>query len=179
MQEYIRLISSVEANKSLTPAADDDATHGTMVIEKVKVTKPALQEVARKAALSSTCNKTCGTDSLMCILISLFMLILSEATLFFVNVITNGSLDKKAALSKHVTTWISSSAASPPSRTSTVPPPSSSSLALKPSRVESYSSPDVPIHLPAEDHMDESPEVPVAIDAKTLGFVLVSILLTT
>ncbi|KAL4078067.1 hypothetical protein J3A83DRAFT_4410332 [Scleroderma citrinum] len=94
--------------------------------------------------------------------------------------LTNTSADNKAILSKHVKNWVNivdasstqslSISASP--HTSTAPPPSSSTPATSASHVESYSTPDVPMHLPTEDHRTDSPAEPVSVDVETLSHVL-------
>ncbi|KAL4063821.1 hypothetical protein J3A83DRAFT_4192417 [Scleroderma citrinum] len=94
--------------------------------------------------------------------------------------LTNTSTDNKAILSKHVKNWVNivnassmqSSSISASPCTSTAPPSSSSTLATSASHVESYSTPDVPMHSPMEDHGTDSPAEPVSVDAEMLSHVL-------
>ncbi|KAI6104544.1 hypothetical protein EDD16DRAFT_1750002 [Pisolithus croceorrhizus] len=133
-------------SESLTPLADveDSADEGiTSRVRKEKMAKPrALREAiisTRKNASSpSTRDNNSDTASLS------NMFLLTEATLFFTNVLTTASADDKASLCKRVKTWVNivdarsarTSSVSGSLRSSTAPPPSSSTVATSTTGIE-------------------------------------------
>ncbi|KAI6128904.1 hypothetical protein EDD16DRAFT_1516004 [Pisolithus croceorrhizus] len=133
-------------SEPLTPLADveDSADEGiTSRVRKEKMAKPrALREAiisTRKNASSpSTRDNNSDTASLS------NMFLLTEATLFFTNVLTTASADDKASLCKRVKTWVNivdarsarTSSVSGSLRSSTAPPPSSSTVATSTTGIE-------------------------------------------
>ncbi|KIO09198.1 hypothetical protein M404DRAFT_22387 [Pisolithus tinctorius Marx 270] len=138
-------------NEPLTPLADME-DNAEPVVMKGKGTKAAKAKSLCEAIIStrnkvsppSTCdNSISASTGLMCILL-LNMFLLTEATLFFANVLTTASSDDKLTLSKRVKNWVNiidtsstrSSSASASPRTSAAPPPSTSTLATSTTNVE-------------------------------------------
>ncbi|KAI6156936.1 hypothetical protein BKA82DRAFT_25941 [Pisolithus tinctorius] len=138
-------------NEPLTPLADVEDNAGPVVM-KGKGTKAAKAKSLREAIISMCSkvsppstreNSISASTGLMCILL-LNMFLLTEATLFFANVLTTASSDDKLTLSKCVKNWVNivntssmrSSSASASPHTSAAPPPSTSTLATSTTNVE-------------------------------------------
>ncbi|KAI6122924.1 hypothetical protein EDD16DRAFT_1778788 [Pisolithus croceorrhizus] len=133
-------------SEPLTPLADveDSADEGiTSRVRKEKMAKPralceAIISACKNASSPSTRDNNSDTASLS------NMFLLTEATLFFTNVLTTASADDKASLCKRVKTWVNivdarsarTSSVSGSLRSSTAPPPSSSTVATSTTGIE-------------------------------------------
>ncbi|KAI5994086.1 hypothetical protein F5J12DRAFT_962761 [Pisolithus orientalis] len=138
-------------NEPLTPLADVEDNAGPVVMKgkgtkaaKAKSLHEAIISTRNKVSPPSTHDNSIGTSTgLMCVLL-LNMFLLTEATLFFANVLTTASSDNKLTLSKRVKNWVNiintssmqSSSASASPCTSAAPPPSTSTLATSTINVE-------------------------------------------
>ncbi|KAI6142022.1 hypothetical protein BKA82DRAFT_27338 [Pisolithus tinctorius] len=138
-------------SEPLTPLADVEDNAEPVVMKgkgtkavKAKSLHEAIISTRNKASPPSAHDNSIGTSTgLMCVLL-LNMFLLTEATLFFVNVLTTASSDDKLTLSKHVKNWVNivdtsstqSSSASASPHTSAAPPPSTSTLTTSITNVE-------------------------------------------
>ncbi|KAI5997455.1 hypothetical protein EDD15DRAFT_2528599 [Pisolithus albus] len=122
-------------NETLTSLADVEDNAGGAIAMKRKRVKAAKPQALRDAIISAhkqTASPSPRDTALMCVSIPK-MFLLTEATLFFENVLTTTSSDDKVTLSKRVKSWVSivdanstrSSSVSTSPHTSTAPPPSS------------------------------------------------------
>ncbi|KAI6120221.1 hypothetical protein EDD17DRAFT_1785520 [Pisolithus thermaeus] len=133
-------------SEPLTPLADveDSADEGiTSRVRKEKMAKPrALREAIISACKNASSPSTRDNNSDAASLSNMFLL--TEATLFFTNILTTASADDKASLCKRVKTWVNivdarsarTSSVSGSLCSSTAPPPSSSTVATSTTGIE-------------------------------------------